>query len=184
MNPPIREPIMQIGYVVTDLDESIRRWVEHAGIGPWTVFRGARLDGHYAGGDVTVTMDVAMGYTGELQIELMQITSTGPSPYVNETGEPKTGPHHIAWITDDLDESVEQARARGLDVLFAAEGPGTRVAYLHSADQPGTIFEFIQSHGMREMVAHGIEQARTWDGSDPLRLITSGQDDTAVEGTR
>lgn len=167
----IPEPAMQVGYVVTDLDSSIAHWVDHAGVGPWTVFRNATLHGRYAGQDTTVTMDVAMGYTGNLQIELMQITSSTPSPYASESGEPLVGPHHIAWITDDLDESLAAARERGLEVLFAAEGPGTRVAYLHSPAQPGTVFEYIQSDGMREMVAHGIEQARTWDGSDPVRVV-------------
>ncbi|ONM48062.1 VOC family protein [Nocardia donostiensis] len=172
MHYPAAEPVMQVGYVVADLDAGIQQWVEHTGIGPWTVFRGAKLDGRYAGRDTTVTMDVAMGYTGELQIELMQITSSTPSPYANETGVPKLGPHHIAWITDDLDASVAQARERGLDVLFAAEGPGTKIAYLQSAAEPGVVFEYIQSDGMREMVAHGIEQARTWDGSDPVRVVS------------
>ncbi|UGT55897.1 VOC family protein [Nocardia asteroides] len=68
------EPIMQVGYVVTDLDAAIAHWLEHTGIGPWTVFRGVRLDGTYRG-------------------------------------------------------------------------------------------------GMRELIAHGIEQARDWDGTDPVRTL-------------
>ncbi|MDA3625231.1 VOC family protein [Saccharopolyspora sp. WRP15-2] len=165
------EPAMQVGYVVADLDASIRYWLQHTGIGPWTVFRGVELDGRYQGQQVTVTMDVAMGYSGELQIELMQITSSTPSPYAHESGAPKLGPHHLAWITDDLDASVAQARERGLEVLFAAEGSGTRIAYLESPEQPGVVFEHIQGEGLREMVAHGIEQARTWDGTDPVRPV-------------
>ncbi|NEW55119.1 VOC family protein [Nocardia cyriacigeorgica] len=173
MHDPTAEPVMQVGYVVADLDTAIQQWVGSTGIGPWTVFRGASLDGRYAGSDTTVTMDVAMGYSGGIQIELMQITSTTPSPYADESGEPKLGPHHIAWITDDLDASVAQAQERGLTVLFAATGPGTQIAYLHSPAQQGIVFEYIQSEGMREMVAHGIEQARTWDGSDPIRRVTA-----------
>lgn len=164
-------PVVQVGYVVTDLDDSIHGWVRQTGIGPWTVFRGVTLAGRYAGGDTEVTMDVAMGYTGELQIELMQITSSTPSPYAADAGAPKVGPHHIAWVIDDLEESVALARDRGLEVLFAAEGPGTKIAYVCAPAQPGVVFEYIQSEGMRQMIADGIEQARSWDGADPIRLV-------------
>lgn len=165
------EPIMQVGYVVDDLDEGIRQWLDQAGVGPWTVFRGVTLDGRYRDQDTTVTMDVAMGYSGEVQIELMQITSSTPSPYATGDGQPLAGPHHVAWITDDLDAAVESARGRGLEVLFRAANPSTQVAYVHAPDRPGVIFEYIQGEGLREMVAYGIEQSRTWDGSDPVRTF-------------
>ncbi|RVW06032.1 VOC family protein [Rhodococcus spongiicola] len=171
MSHQVPEPAMQMGYVVAELDDALDHWVKHAGVGPWTVFRGVRLSGRYAGADTVVTMDVAMGYTGALQIELMQITSSTPSPYTDDAGNPLLGPHHIAWITDDLDESLASARSRGLEELFVAESPFTRVAYVHSPAQPGIVFEYIQSAGMRAMLDYGIEQARTWDGSDPVRTI-------------
>ncbi|MCL2536462.1 MAG: VOC family protein [Nocardiaceae bacterium] len=171
MGREVPEPAVQMGYVVSDLDAAIDHWVTHAGIGPWTVFRGVTLRGRYAAADTVVTMDVAMGYTGSLQIELMQITSSTPSPYANDAGDPLVGPHHIAWLTDDLDDALASARSRGLEELFVAEGPGTRVAYVHSPGQPGVVFEYIQSDGMRAMLDYGIAQARTWDGSDPVRPI-------------
>ncbi len=120
---------------MADLDAAIDHWVTHAHVGPWTVFRGVTLNGRYAGADTVVTMDVAMGYTGDLQIELMQITSSTPSPYANSAGEPLVGPHHIAWITDDLDAALADARGRGLDELFVAEGPGRAS---HTCIRPGS----------------------------------------------
>ena len=33
------DPVHQIGYVVTDLDEAIASWLE-LGVGPWYVLRG------------------------------------------------------------------------------------------------------------------------------------------------
>lgn len=171
MGHEVPEPAVQMGYVVADLDAAIDHWVTHARVGPWTLFRGVTLSGRYAGVDTVVTMDVAMGYTGDLQIELMQITSSTPSPYTNDAGEPLVGPHHIAWITDDLDEALASAHRRGLEELFVAEGPGTRVAYVHSPAQPEVVFEYIQSAGMRAMLEYGVEQARTWDGSDSVRPI-------------
>ncbi|RVW02725.1 VOC family protein [Rhodococcus xishaensis] len=171
MSHEVPEPAVQMGYVVADLDAAVDHWITGARVGPWTVFRDVTLHGRYAGADTVVTMDVAMGYTGALQIELMQITSSTPSPYTDGAGEPLLGPHHMAWITDDLDESLASARSRGLEELFVAESPFTRVAYVYSPAQPGLVFEYIQSAGMRAMLEYGIEQARTWDGSDPVRTI-------------
>lgn len=161
--------IVQNGYVVSDLDAAIAHWIEHTGIGPWTVFRGVTLDGQYRGEDTSVTFDVAMGYTGSLQVELMAITSSTPSPYAFDDGTPKLGPHHVAWLSDDLDADVAAATARGLQVLFRAGNEATQVAYLESPDQPGLVFEYIQGHGMREMLDAGIAAARDWDGTDPVR---------------
>ncbi|WP_018177712.1 VOC family protein [Jongsikchunia kroppenstedtii] len=166
-----REPIVQVGYVVDDLDAGIKHWIDTAGMGPWTVFRGVTLNGTYLGQPTTVTMHVAMGYSGETQIELMEITSDTPSPYADADGKPLLGPHHVAWLTDDLDVSLAEAKAAGQEVLFQAEGPGTRVAYVHSPTHPGPIFEYIQTDGMREMIKYGIEQTRNWDGTDPVREL-------------
>ncbi|MDG3016774.1 VOC family protein [Speluncibacter jeojiensis] len=164
-------PIVQVGYVVADLDASVESWVRRTGTGPWTVIRNVTLRGPYRGEDTEVVIDVALGYSGQTQIELIQPTIGEPSPYVDDAGAPLLGPHHVAWCTDDLDASIAAARATGLEVLFAGEGIGTRVAYLQSPDQPGVIYEYIQMAGMRDMIAAGVEQARVWGGTDPIRVI-------------
>jgi len=163
--------IVQNGYVVDDLDDAVDHWIRTTGIGPWTVFRNVTLDGEYRGEATTVTMDVAMGYSGELQVELMQITSSTPSPYADDDGSPLLGPHHVAWISDDLDGSIAAAERNGLSVLFLAGNEMTRVAYLESADQPGLIVEYIEGGMMRELIAAGVAAARHWDGTHPVREL-------------
>lgn len=39
------------------------------------------------------------------------------------------------------------------------------------ADDPGVRVEVIEGTGMRDMIAHGIAEARAWDGTDPVRII-------------
>ncbi|MBC8831185.1 VOC family protein, partial [Escherichia coli] len=69
------------------------------------------------------------------------------------------------------DAAVSQLTARGLRVVFEAHNPATRVAYLDDADDPGIRVEVIEGAGMRDMIAHGIAEALTWDGTDPVRII-------------
>lgn len=167
--PP--DPIRQVAYVVADLDASVRHWLRHTGIGPWTCFRNAVLVGQYAGREVAVTIDVALGYRGELEIELIQPRSA-VSPYQDAAGEPLLGMHHIAWFTDDLAAAVEAACARGLELRFRAANPVTRVAYLASPAEAGVLYELIEYSaeglaGWRQR----IEAARGWDGSNPLQIV-------------
>ena len=171
MNDRVLGPIDQIGYVVADLDRSIARWRARHDAGPWTVFRNVRLDGRYLGEAVTVTMDVALAYRGDLQIELIHVTNDAPSPYRDAHGQPLAGLHHVAWVVDDLDDAVTRLAERGLRVVFDARNPTTRVAYLDDADDPGVRVEVIEGAGMRDMIAHGIAAASAWDGADPVRII-------------
>ncbi|HIC7209637.1 VOC family protein [Burkholderia stabilis] len=171
MNDPVLGPIDQLGYVVADLDTSIARWRARHDLGPWTVFRNVRLDGRHLGEPVTVTMDVGLAYRGDLQIELIHVTNNSRSPYRDAHGQPLVGLHHVAWVVDDLDAALAQLTARGLRVVFEAHNPSTRVAYLDDAEDPGVRVEIIEGAGMRDMIAHGIAEARAWDGADPGRII-------------
>ncbi|WP_334068725.1 VOC family protein [Burkholderia cepacia] len=139
MNDPVLGPIDQIGYVVADLDRSIARWRERHAIGPWTVFRNVRLDGHHLGEPVSVTMDVGLAYRGNLQIELIHVTNDTSSPYRDVHGQPLVGLHHVAYLDDP--------------------------------DDPGVRVEFIEGAGIRDMIARGIAESHTRDGTDPVRII-------------
>jgi methylmalonyl-CoA/ethylmalonyl-CoA epimerase len=164
-------PITQIGLVVDDLDASIRRWIDTMGVGPWTVFRNVTLNGHYRGQDTVVTMDVGLSYQGETQVELIQPTNGASSPYRDDAGRPLAGLHHLAWIVDDLDLVLARASADGLKLVFRAENPGTRVAYLQAPGEEGLLFEYIESPATRELIAAGIAATRNWDGANPIHEI-------------
>lgn len=169
--PALPQAIDQIGFLVDDLDAAVARWIRHSGIGPWTIFRNVILDGEYRGKPTRVGMDVALGYQGDMQIELIAVTNDAPSPYRAMDGTRLSGLHHTARIVDDLDAAVAEAQARGLIVEFAASNPATRVAYLSAPEEPWTLFELIMGEGMRAMWEAGVAEARLWNGEDPVRVI-------------
>lgn len=167
----------QIGYLVSDLDQSIGHWLTHLGVGPWMVFRNVSMNGSYRGRPVTVAMDVGLAYQGDTQIELIQATNGSPSPYRDAQGQPILGMHHVAWVVDDIDAAIEHMTSNGLQLVFDASNPATRVTYFEHANEPGVRYEVIQGHGMREMIRQGIAAARDWDGTHPIHAM-----DTASEG--
>lgn len=163
-----QQPIAQIGLVVTDLDAAIRRWHTTVGLGPWTVYRNVSMQTEYRGRPGVVTIDVGLAQQAETQIELIQPTNDGPSPYRDDDGRAREGLHHLAWLSDDLDATLKEVTANGLKLVFRAESPGTRVAYVEQENEPGLLFEYIESPQNREQIAAAVEAARSWDGREPI----------------
>ena len=62
MSPKAWGPIRQLAYVVDDLDAAIERWIALHGVGPWTVYRNACMQGRYRGSDTSVLMHVGLSY--------------------------------------------------------------------------------------------------------------------------
>ena len=174
MSSALLGPISQIGYLVESLEQSMERWRQHLGVGPWTLFRNVSLQGKYRGEPVTVTIDVGLAYQGDIQIELIQVTNDAKSPYRDAEGLPIRGMHHVAWVVDDFDQTLVRLTATGLQIVFEASNPTTRVAYLENHSEPGVLYEIIHGIGMRELIRQGIEAARHWDGTDAVHIIDVG----------
>jgi methylmalonyl-CoA/ethylmalonyl-CoA epimerase len=163
--------IDQIGIVVPEINAGMQTWTERLGVGPWTLFKNVRITGECRGEATSVTCDVALGYQGELQIELMQITNDVPSPYRGKSGNLLFGMHHVAWLVEDVGVTMAQAMADGMKLVFNAGSPGTRVAYMEIDDQPGMMYEFIESSETRGLITAGIAATRNWDGTNPVTVI-------------
>jgi methylmalonyl-CoA/ethylmalonyl-CoA epimerase len=137
-------PVRQVAYVVADLAASVRQWHASHGYGRWVCFRNVEMAAWYRGRSSAVSMHVGLGYDGDLEIELIEPTSTIDSPYVDAHGRPLVGPHHLAWFSSDLEGDLARARQRGLEVVFTARTPVTRVAYLEPHIERSVRYELIE----------------------------------------
>ena len=170
MSQALFGPITQVGYLVDDLQAGVRQWIDR-GVGPWTCFHNVVLQGEYRGQKTEIEIDVALSYLGEQQIELIKLRAAPTSPYQDDQGQPILGIHHLAWLVDDLDATVSRGLESGLEVVFRAQSPGLRVAYLQPPGESGVLFELLESDSQRDMIAQGIAAARNWDGSNPVHII-------------
>ncbi len=91
---------------------------------------------------------IAFLEVGETKIELVQPTtdSTGVARFLEDKGE---GFHHVCFETPDVDETLADLVARGVQVIDAkarrgAEGP---VAFLHPRSCNGVLVELIEAPG-------------------------------------
>ena len=166
--------IRQLGYVVQDLGRAVETWTSQLGVGPWTIIRNITLKSVYRGEPSEPLIDIALGYRGDMQIELIEQRNEAPSPYRPYIERGHYGLHHTAFLSERIDADVTRAEAAGLQVVCDIRMPmGGRYVYLQSAGLGSQLYvEFLEATPMlRQMFAEGIAASATWDGSGEPAVI-------------
>ncbi len=95
-------PVGQIGYVVHDLEDAAARWAESTGIGPWRVLPKVDLDHFtYEGVDSPVEIGIAVAFSGDVQMELIQQHNDAPSMYRELLVTYGEGALHFCLLPED-----------------------------------------------------------------------------------
>lgn len=172
--PLIRYPIVQYAYVVNDLDEGIRHWVEVVGAGPFFVSRHHRGREHtYRGKRDEAVFSYAFGQAGPAQVQLIQVEDERPSVYRDMFAPGEEGFHHVACLVPADDMAAEVARFvdAGFELASTLHSY-VPVAYLDCRSALGF---FVELHGLNDDVDELFTQIRVaheeWDGvTDPVRV--------------
>lgn len=165
--------IMQMAYVVDDIDAAIAWWTDDAKTGPWFLlphFLGP--DQFYRGMPSTADVAIAMAFAGHMQIELIQPLDENPSVYRDAIAARGYGFHHVGIACDDVEAEIQAYEARGYALEFLAAVPtGGRVAYLRSPSNaaPGYIELIPATDAMNKHFTEFWHAAQGWNGLDPVR---------------
>jgi methylmalonyl-CoA epimerase len=126
--------IAHIGVGVIDADKSMNLFQEILGLAVTGEERVGELK--------TVFLPV-----GETNLELVQ--STEPDgvmkKFIEKRGE---GIHHLALEVEDIDQALEELKAKGVPLIDQQARPGahqTRVAFLHPKGTNGILIELVQN---------------------------------------
>jgi catechol 2,3-dioxygenase-like lactoylglutathione lyase family enzyme len=169
-------PIRQNGYVVRDLEAAMRHWTDVMGVGPFTHMPHVRPDDFvYRGRSSSPECSIAIAFSGDLQIELIQVHSDTPNLWKDFLDAGREGLQHVSAWTDDFDAAFERITAAGHRCAQQGTIPGgIRFAYFDTEAHPGTVFEIsnLDAEPYRSAMAALCEVARTWDGSEPVRKAT------------
>lgn len=165
--------LIQIGYVVTDIEATMHHWVDELGVGPWFYIEHLSVpDFMYMGKRSPVDLSLAMANSGFIQIELIHQHNYAPSMYMDFLDHASEGVQHLGYGTYDFFTALKDARAAGY--LIAQQGTGGSrgpFAYLDTEDHVGTVVELIDlAHGRKELFAGIAAAALGWDGKDPIRI--------------
>lgn len=164
--------VTQLAYLPSDFDASLRYWTEIVGAGPFFLLENIELgDRKYRGQPTDAVFSVAIGYWGDLQIELCRPESGGTSIY-NGPYAVRDQLHHVCLFVEDIAAARQLAAEAGAEVIFEGKLGDGEVIYVDAGGGPGSLIELVQlGTGGPELFATFRDAARDWDGSDPLRRL-------------
>jgi glyoxalase/bleomycin resistance protein/dioxygenase superfamily protein len=171
---PRDNSIIQIAYTVADIEQGMRHYAELLHVGPWfLVGPFVPPKGVYRGVMTTMKVSLALAYSGELMVELIQQHDQQPSVF-QETLKTRGahGFHHWAIGARDFEKATARYRSRGYQEAFTDTAPdplGCRVIYFDTGrDLPGML-EVIEMNTPAEQAFHKIYQAaQEWNGTDHI----------------
>jgi len=164
--------IMQVAYVVENIEQSMQEFAQRLKVGPWFVTGPfTPTEGRYRGQPTEVNLTLAVGFAGHMSFELIQQHNRAPSVFRETVEKRGYGFHHWAVATDAFEHDVELHRSHGYEAAFTARSArGYRIAYMDTTrDLPGMIELIELTEGLEERYAKMYQAALGWDGADPVR---------------
>jgi catechol 2,3-dioxygenase-like lactoylglutathione lyase family enzyme len=166
--------LFHVAYVGTDLDAMVDRMLQ-SGIGPWYYARELHLASRYRGERQDLVISVAFAYTGDQMIELVVQDNDVPSSYKEHLAlHPDGGLHHVAYMSDDLEQSIADLKAKGLDFVKVQEFLGSNglptEIYMETRGAKDPVFmQIVLPSPWDDAFAQLKEECAKWDGSEPRR---------------
>jgi catechol 2,3-dioxygenase-like lactoylglutathione lyase family enzyme len=171
--PSERRRVMQVCWVVPDIDLAMKHWTETMGIGPFFLFRNLKLNTvQHRGKPVEVEFSVALAQAGGVQIELAEEVSDGPYAYseVFPKGS-EGGLHHIAIYVADYVAAMRHFTDQGFEPSVEGLFGDMHFAYVDTRSTLGCMVELIEHNPLQdEIFGRVASAAEDWDGvTDPVR---------------
>lgn len=144
--------VIQVAYVVRDLDAAMRRHWEVCGIGPWHIyqFEAPKVrDYTYRGKPATHSCLIAVTFGDNTQVELMQPVS-GRSIYDEHLEKKGEGLHHVKLFCADCTAAVAEYERRGYPVIQSGKFDEDEHYYLDTEKDFGYIIELGNGGRIRE----------------------------------
>ena len=140
----------QLGIVVKDIHQAIGHYTRLLSIRPWYRARIVKSSIYYGGKPIDLELDIAVGYSGRLQFELIQVIGGEPNIYTDLLDTRGQGIHHIGFVVGRISERIESFKKSGLQPVqhgtLETKGRAiTRFAYFDTIDTFGYITELIQT---------------------------------------
>lgn len=168
--------VMQVAYVVEDIEKAMAHWTENLGVGPFFLFEHFALDDYrYRGKPSDLDITIALGFSGSMCFELIVQNSKSPSVYSEVVEKRGYGFHHWALSTENFDADLAKYAAAGnSEVLYGLvpDPVNARAAYVDTMDELGGMIELIEIKPAVEGLFSAVkEPSVNWDGKNPVRML-------------
>ncbi len=177
-------PVRQMGYVVKDIEAAMQYWTRALRIGPFYYAEQAPiLELNYRGAASDVRASIALSYSGNMQIALIQQRNEAPSCFRDFLHAGRYGLHHVGFFSRNFERDLHRAREAGVDVVQTSiiGGPDGRFAILGPADPVRTRPALIAINETNLDVFRMVEkEAQRWDGGGPIRRFEKSRSWKAI----
>jgi hypothetical protein len=165
--------IRQLAYVVEDMEVALDYWINTLGVGPFFSIEHARLENQkYYGEPGNADVSIALGNSGDLQIELIHQHNDAPSVYRDFLQAGRTGVHHFGLMPLIYGEAFKKYQNLGHQVAFECSVGGAPVVYFDTLDTVGHYIELWDNNSVFKDLFLMVEQAAIdWQGEDPVRSL-------------
>lgn len=139
--------VTQIGFIVNNIEETTRSFADFFGVEvPEIVWTGEFEDAqqHYKGEPIESRAKQSFFEMENIQLELIE-PDEGPSTWRDHLEEHGEGLHHIAFVVDDMKQTVKKMEGLNIPVIQKGEYQGGRYAYLDSFDRLKVILELLEN---------------------------------------
>lgn len=165
--------LMQIAYVVEDIDLAVKHWAEKLGVAPFFVTRHAKYSKlTYQGEQAYCDISLAFAYSGDYQIELVQQHNDMPSVFRDFVERNGFGMHHVGILAEDIEEEILKLAARGVDpVQHCISELGVEAIFFNCDLHPGGMLELIQATPVLSAAfSYMKDAAKNWDCTSPYLI--------------
>jgi len=167
--------VRQNGYVVSDMDAALKHWTEVLGVGPFYYIEHVQMDSFtFRGNPSDIDVSIALGNSGDLQVELICQRNDAPSTYLEFLKAHGPGMQHMSYWTHTYQVDYDRMLARGMTIGQEGQigGPQGRFAYFDTETHGGTVLELSDISGAKgEFFEHIRREADGWDGTKPIRPV-------------
>ncbi len=161
--------IVQMAFVVTDLEAAAARFARAMGIGPFLLNPHIQLSNpRHRGVPVKTDFSLALAQAGDVQLELVQQHDETPSVYRDLFRPGEEGFHHVAIIVPDVAAEVARLTALGFAQASSGRFGDADFAYVDTAPALGHMVEVLpDSETIRRFFGRVRRAAEEWDGKGP-----------------
>jgi hypothetical protein len=163
----------QLGFVVDDLVAAATRWATVHGVGPFHLLKVVEQPLVVRGEAAPVSIQVGVAQAGPVQIELIQQHCERPSLYRDWSADGGRPFHQLATVTSSYDARKAHLESLGYEMAAESAGGRTRVGYFDTVADFGFYTEVVEEPpGFLDQLQAISKTCATWDGTDPVRLLT------------
>ena len=139
--------------------------------GPFFLFEHCPLlDQRYYVKPANTDVTLALGNSGDLQIELIYQHNDEPSVYKEFLDAGRVGVHHFGMMPVDYAATCADYRARGHEAAFVCTVGGSELTYFNTVSTVGHYIELWDNSSVfKDLFTLVEDAAKGWDGKNPVR---------------